>query len=200
MADTNECNDTIHNNPFLTAQRVGCPTLVSRSTALTRRDYTSVPWRSTRRQLDHQLEDSPPNAFDTSLLSGASSDASKSIRIFARIPSVSIGSQHNATSRRSIYNINYHQSATASLHSPIHDSQTILDGILPGQPNHPYLPIHGMCNIEPILQQDPTNAHVYALIKYIQKIARIVNRIITVHATCIPSSHAALKIVQSCFI
>ncbi len=47
-----------------------------------------------------------------------------------------------------------------------------------------------------LLQQYPTNAHVYALIKYIQKIAGIANRTITVHATCIPSSHAALKIVH----
>jgi hypothetical protein len=95
--------------PFLTAQRVGCPTLVSRSTARARSDSTSAPWHSTRHQLDHQLADSPPNAFDTSLLSGASSYASNSIRIFARISSMSTGSQHNATSRRSLYNINYHK-------------------------------------------------------------------------------------------
>jgi hypothetical protein len=47
-----------------------------------------------------------------------------------------------------MYNVNYRQSATASPHLPIHDSQTILDGIMPGQPNHPYLPIHVMRNIE----------------------------------------------------
>jgi hypothetical protein len=132
ISDTNECNDTIHNNPFLTAQRVGCPTLVSRSTIRTWRDYTSAPWRSARHWLAHPSEDSPPNAFNTSLLSGASSDASNSIPVSARIPSVSTGSQHNATTRRSMFNVNYCQSATASPHLPIHDSQTILDGIMPG--------------------------------------------------------------------
>jgi hypothetical protein len=109
----------------------------------------SAPRRSTRRRLAHPSEDSPPNTFNTSLLSSASSDASNSIRVSARIPPMSTGSQHNATTRRSMYNVNYCQSATASPHLPIHDSQTILDGIMPGQPNHPYLPIHVMRNIEP---------------------------------------------------
>ncbi len=63
MADTNECNDTIHNNPFLPARRVGHPTLVSRLTVRTRRDYTSAPWCSTCHRLAHPSEDSPPNAF-----------------------------------------------------------------------------------------------------------------------------------------
>ncbi len=144
MADTNECNDTIHNNPFLTAHRVGCPTLVSRSTV-----RTSAPQRSTCCWLAHPLENSPPNAFNMSLHSGSSSEASNSIRISARTPSVSTGSQHNATTRRFMYNVNYHQRATASPLLPIHDSQTILDGIMQGQPNYPYSPIHVMRNIEP---------------------------------------------------